>query len=176
MSTELGMNQQPHELHAMVQRWGNYAGIKWRVVCPYPASEIHDCGLIENCTGSEQDVAKYGCRPYPVEPKYPEGFNHMSDDLPEDFVKAFRAWEDDVVEWQCEHIGYGGGEYGHRIGECWFTHVMVEGDLDAENFLAHIPEDTPIISPLLVHVAYEGHYDETEPVFELWKDPNDNAR
>ncbi len=162
-------NEKPHQLIASVEAYSRYKSVSWSVKCPYSAEDIRDCGVIEECTGSEEDVAKYGCRPYPQMPKYPEGFDHMGDVLPEDFRQALAVWEDDVIEWKDEHIYYGDG-YGHRAGECWFTHILAEGDVEPEDILHAIPDGTLINGPFEVRVSYEGSFDEAEPNFTLWKD------
>jgi hypothetical protein len=166
-------NEKPHLLTAKVEAYGRYKGISWGIQCPYEPQDIRDCGVVEECTGSEADVAKYGCRPYPVEPKFPQG--HTPDaELPEEFRLAWRAWEDEVTEWQCAHYYYGGGSYGHRVGDCWFTHILGEGDVEPEGILENIPDNTPINGPFKVEVHYEGSYDETSPSFTLWKEPDGN--
>jgi hypothetical protein len=171
MSTESDRNEKPHQLIASVQAYGRYNSVQWSVKCPYPG-EARDCGVIEECSGTEKDVAKWGCRPYPVEPKLPEGYK-FDNELPEDYRQAFLAWEEDVEEWKDEHIYYGDG-YGHRAEECWFTHVLTEGDVEPETILHGIPDGTLIVSPLLVSVYYDGSFDETEPNFTLWKEPDDD--
>jgi len=160
-------NEKPHQLIASVQAYGRYNSIMWSAKCPYPG-EARDCGVIEECSGTEEDIAKWGCRLYPQEPKFPEGYNRVDGNLPEDFVQAFAAWEGDVEEWKDEHIYYGDG-YGHRAEECWFTHILAEGDVEPETILHGIPDGTLIVSPLLVSVHYDGSFDETEPNFTLWK-------
>jgi hypothetical protein len=165
-------NDQPHLLIAKVEAYGRYKGIAWAVQCPYEPSEIRDCGLIEECSGSEKDTAKWGCPPYPAQPKFPEG-QKPDEDLPEDFRLAFLAWEDAVEDWKDEHIRCGDG-YGHRIAECWFTHILAEGDVEPEEILENIPDNTPINGPFKVEVHYGGSYDETSPSFTLWKEPDGN--
>lgn len=92
--------------------------------------------------------------------------------LPEDAADNRDAWAQYFAadeEWKDEHIYYGDG-YGHRTEECWFTHILAEGDVEPEDILENIPDGTPISGPFEVAVHFEGSYDETEPNFILWKD------
>jgi hypothetical protein len=168
-------NEKPHLLHAKVGVWSAYHGIDWSVECPYEDDDIRDCGAVEECSGVPADVERWGCRPYPEEPKFPEG-QKPDEDLPEDFRLAFLAWEDAVEEWKSDHIYYGEGRYGHRSKECWFVQIVGLGDLEPDDFLHNIPNGTPVVSPLPVRVDYEGHYEETSPNFTPWKDTHDDAR
>lgn len=160
-------NEKPHLLTVKVQsygRSGQYKGVSWTVQCPYGLDDIHDCGMIEECTGSEEDAAKWGCTPRPVEPRRIE-----------DTADNRSAWNDYLAaedEWQDDHVRYSDG-YGHRIGECWFTHILAEGDVEPEDILKNIPDDTPINGPFKVEVHYEGSYDEVYPSFTLWKEAAD---
>lgn len=171
MSIELDRNEKPHLLIARVEGYVRYKGVRWVVECPYPG-ETRDCGVIKECSGSEKDVAKWGCRPYPDQPKSPEGYK-FDKELPEDYRQVFLAWEDDVTEWKDEHLFCGDG-YGHRAKECWFTHILAEGDVEPETILENIPDGTPISGPFRVEVHYEGSFDETEPSFILWKESDDD--
>lgn len=158
-------NERPHLLIAKVEAYGRYKGVRWVIQCPYEATDLRDCGLIEECTGSEKDAAKWGCKPRPVEPR----------GMPEDTADNRSAWNDYLAaedEWQDDHVRYSDG-YGHRIGECWFAHILGEGDVEPEDILENIPDDTPINGPFKVEVHYEGSYDESSPSFTLWKETAD---
>lgn len=52
-------NEKPHLLIAKVEVYGRYRGIAWSVTCPYAADDMRNCGVVEACTGSEADVAKF---------------------------------------------------------------------------------------------------------------------
>jgi hypothetical protein len=160
------MNERPHLLHIKVEQYGRYANLKYSVECPYEPGDIRQCGVIEECLSSEKDRLRWGCTPRPVEPK----------GMPEDMADNRYAWEQYFradEEWQEEHLVLGGGGHGHRTEECWFTHILREGDIEPEDILTNIPDGTPIISPFKVEVHFEGSYDETEPNFIPWKDKSD---
>lgn len=158
-------NERPHLLIAKVEAYGRYKGVSWSIQCPYGPDDIRDCGLIEECTGLPRDAEKWGCNPRPVEPQ----------GMPVDVADNQSAWTDYFIaedEWTDAHVRYSNG-YGHRVGECWFAHILGEGDVEPEEILANIPDDTPINGPFKVEVHYEGSGDETYPSFTLWKEAAD---
>jgi hypothetical protein len=169
-------NEKPHLLIAKVEVWGSYPGIKWSVECPYESDDTRDCGVIEECTGSSEDMEKWGCGPVPQEPSSKEvaqDMAHSGEDMSPEMREAWDVYEDALEEWRDDHIYYGEG-YGHRSGECWFIHTLSEGDVEPETILAGIPDGTPIVSPFLVSVHYDGSFDEAEPNFTLWKEASDD--
>jgi hypothetical protein len=165
--TEKNRNDRPHLLIATVQTYGpsdRYKGVGWAVQCPYGPDDIRDCGMIEECTGSEEDAAKWGCTPRPVEPQ----------GMPEDTEDNRSAWEKYLAaedEWTDDHVHYAVG-YGHRIGKCWFSYILGQGEVEPEDILENIPEG-PIDGPIKVEVHYDGGLDEAYPSFTLWKEAAD---
>lgn len=156
-----GSNRLPHLLIPVIDtHW--YAGIKWTMQCPYEGPR--ECGLVEECNGTEKDVAKWGCELFPMAPSdYHEAAPASREDW-EKFEAARDHWENEVH----------GGHRWHRTEECWFATVAVpNSDFEPEYFLEDIPDGTKITGPLKVLVGYEGSEEETEPTFKLWEEPTD---
>jgi hypothetical protein len=162
-----GANRLPHLLKAEIDtHW--HSGIKWSVECPYEALGSNEgCGIVEECNGTEADVAKWDCLLFPDSPSDIEGFQSLS---AEDRSVAWDAFEAKREVWDEAHDWH----RWHRTTECWFAHVALpNSDLDPEYFLADIPRGTPVLSPLKVLVGYEGSDEDTEPKFRLWEEPTD---
>jgi len=140
-----GQNRLPHLLYAVIddRGWGN---VRWRVECPYEG--VRDCGVLVPCTEHK-------------EPTQPRGLTGSAKRRAEQrFLQAYDEWHD--------LHGYGAAE--HPGSECWFEHMLTEGDIEPEYFLADIPNDTPLTWPLEIRVGHEGSYDESTPIFTTWKD------
>lgn len=161
-------NTKPHLLIARIDT-SSYAGIRWTVECPYEG--FRDCGMLVRCTGSEQDVEKWGCTPYPVEPTWPKGYK-FDMEMPPETADAWRVYREAVSDWRDDHLEFD-GEHGHHNEDCWYIDRLRSGDEDPEYFLAHITPDTEIRSPLKVAVGYEGWQEEISPLFRLWKEAAD---
>lgn len=170
-----GINAKPHLLIPTIDPWWN-GGVKWTVQCPYEGPR--ECGLVEECNGTEEDVARWGCEPFPAMPggygslvvAMPEGYDGLVvGPLSEERRAAWRKFEQERDRWEDEvHGGY----RWHRTEECWFATVAVpNSDFEPEYFLSDIPRDTPINGPIKVLVGYEGQDEDTEPKFKLWEEP-----
>ncbi len=162
-----GANRLPHLLIPTIDTY-QYSGIRWTVQCPYETEgKAENCGIVEECNGTPQDVERWGCLLFPTPPSDSADLAALSEDerkaLWEEFEAKREVW-DEVNEWH----------RWHRTTQCWYTHVAVpNSDFDPEYFLADIPRGTPINGPLKVLVGYEGSDEDTEPKFKLWEEPTD---
>lgn len=155
-------NTQPHVLTPILSAW--HGGVRWEVHCPHTGPRA--CGLVEECTGSEKDVEKWGCERFPEPPKDYGDAGPESDearDAWQKFEAARERWRDEV---------HGGYEW-HRTEKCFFEYAVKAGDFDAEYFLDQLPQDMVIPGPMKVRVGYEGSGEDTEPKFKLWEEPSD---
>lgn len=162
-----GANRLPHLLIPTIDTH-QYAGIKWTVTCPYEELGSNEgCGIVEECNGTEPDVAKWGCELHPLPPSDYHEAAPASHEEWEAYEEARDRWLNEV------HDGY----RWHRTTDCWFAKVAVpNSDFEPEYFLADIPSGTPITGPLKVIVGYEGSDEDTEPKFKLWEEPTDAGR
>lgn len=160
-----GENTLPHLLIARIEV-SAYAGISWSVQCPYEGPR--PCGMLESCTGTDQDVKKWGCSSYPVEPQFPHGYK-FDMEMPKDLQDAWKVYQQAVSNWRDDHVE-SEGDYYHRGDQCWYIDRLRSGDEDPEYYLACITPDTEIRSPLKVAVGHEGWQEEISPLFRLWKE------
>lgn len=157
-----GSNTEPHVLTALLSAW--HGGVKWQIICPHTGSR--ECGMVEECNGTPEDVAKWGCELFPEMPKDylnggPEGEERRA--AWQAFEEARQRWEDEV------HGGY----RWHRTDRCFFEYAVNSGDFDPEYFLDELPQEMVITGAMRVQVGYEGSGEDTEPKFKLWKEPED---
>lgn len=147
------MNEKPHTLVPLLDhRYGS--AIRWAATCPYETARA--CGVNVECTE----------HPRPEEPKGlhvpgPDGWPVPADD----FREEWDAWAAADEAWSDEHPG---GPW-HPGDECWFVHSLTEGEFEPEYYLAPLPEG-PLTGPIEVAVAFDGSYEESEPVFYPWKE------
>lgn len=163
-----GSNAQPHLLVAKISP-GSHSGVQWDVKCPYEG--VRECGLTEECSGSEEEAKKWGCEPFPVSPPNMKGDPNLR--TPEEreadkaawdkFFEAQDRWRDEV------HGGY----LWHRTDQCWFEYALRSNpwDFEPEYYLALLPADMEINGPIKVMVGYDAYGEEVEPLFKLWEEP-----
>jgi hypothetical protein len=162
-----GENRLPHLLVATIDTHWN-SGIKWVIQCPYEADgKAEGCGIVEECNGTPDDVAKWDCLLFPESPSdHPPQLAAMSD---EERAAAWSEFEAKREVWDEAHDW----NRWHRTTECWYATVAIpNSDFDPEYFLADISRGTPINGPLKVLVGYEGSDEDTEPKFRLWEEPD----
>lgn len=161
-----GANKLPHLLTARIDTWRSGA-VKWSVICPYEGNR--ECGFIEECNGTDYEVAKWGCEPHPKAPSDDLARYYLDGKLvgpPGAWEEAWDRYFEARDRWADEvHGGYG----GHRTDKCWFEYVLKEGDVEPEYYLEPL-EGQAVSSPLKVCVGYTGSGEETEPVFKLWEE------
>ncbi len=164
-----GQNRLPHLLVPLIDT-KMYSGVRWEVRCPYEGPR--ECGVIQECHGTDEDVAKWGCEPFPKQPPSATMAPDMSEEERKASDRAWTAFLDDMQEWKdVTHGGYG----YHHTDVCWYAEVAIpNSDFEPEYFLADIPDGTPIEGPLKVLVGYEGSDEDTEPKFKLWEEPTDD--
>lgn len=162
-----GPNAKPHILRAFLDPHAA-GGVSWTIKCPYEGPR--ECGLVEECTGSDKDVQKWGCEPFPTPPSdYGDGGPE------EDRHAAWEAFEAARDRWENEVHG---GRKWHRTEQCWFEHAIGDWDFEPEYYLSTMTgpnEKLEISSPIQVAVGYDGYDEDTEPLLRPWTAPTEEA-
>jgi hypothetical protein len=157
-------NSKPHLLTAYINGWG---GVTWKIECPHEGPR--DCGTLEECHGTPEQMKTYGCSPRPVPPSdtMPVEWGYFKAD--NDAKDVWNTYYNALEQWRTSHEG----REHHRTEKCWFELALEEDWFDSEEYLDLIPEGTRIVSPLRVLVGHDGYDEDTTPKFKIWEENGD---